>query len=154
MPRHPIHKVRLRVAPAIGKAQPGQISQSWCRGRGIHDLRLILALERQRQAGIHEFWFLEASLVYRASSRTSKGTQRKTKPYQRCFRGAQWPSGVACLNMGATWKSLPHCLKNPGTLLPFFIGSPSQPPFQVNVPHFCCFLLCAPCFLPPHLYES
>ena len=31
----------------------------------------------------------------------------------RCFRGAQWPSGVACLNMGATWKSLPHCLKNP-----------------------------------------
>ena len=50
--------------------------QCWC-------THLILALERQRQAGICEFWFLEASLVYRASSRTSKGTQRKTKPNQK-----------------------------------------------------------------------
>ena len=35
---------------------------------------LILALRRQRKADLSEF---EASLVYRASSRTAKATQRK-----------------------------------------------------------------------------
>lgn len=47
----PIHKVRLRVAPAIGKAQPGQISQSWCRGRGIHDLRVSREIFRENRRG-------------------------------------------------------------------------------------------------------
>ena len=34
---------------------------------------MIPALERQRQVGLHE---LKASLVYRASSRTARATQR------------------------------------------------------------------------------